>query len=98
MGVDRFQQATSIPVRRILRKWAGLRTFAADGGPVVGEDPEARGFFWLAGQGGYGIKTSPILSRIVAGLARGKGLPPEALARGLTEVELSPARFAPANA
>jgi len=98
LGVDRLQRATSIPVRRILRKWAGLRTFAADGGPVVGEDPEARGFFWLAGQGGYGIKTAPILSKTIAALALGKGLPPEAIARGLTEAELSPSRFAPANA
>lgn len=97
-GVDRLQRATSMPVRRILRKWAGLRTFAADGGPVVGEDAEGRGFFWLAGQGGYGIKTSPILSKIIASLVGAKGLPREALGRGLTEAELSPARFATATA
>ena len=97
-GVDRLQRATEMPVRRILRKWAGLRTFAADGGPVAGEDPEGRGFFWLAGQGGYGIKTSPILSKIIASLVAAKGLPREALGRGLTEAELSPARFATATA
>jgi len=64
----------------------------------VGEDLEGRGFFWLAGQGGYGIKTSPILSKIIASLVAAKGLPREALGRGLTEAELSPARFATATA
>ena len=68
LGIDRLERATSIPVRRINRKWAGLRTFAGDGNPVVGEDPRVPGFFWLAGQGGYGFKTAPALSRIIAGL------------------------------
>jgi D-arginine dehydrogenase len=94
LGVDRLQRATTIEVRRVNRKWAGLRTFAPDGNPVAGEDPELAGFFWLAGQGGYGIKTAPALSRIVAGLAFGAGLPAPIAARGLTADELSPRRFA----
>ena len=93
LGIDRLERATSIPVRKINRKWAGLRTFAGDGNPVVGEDPFIRGFFWLAGQGGYGFKTAPALSRIIAGLILTGALPAEATARGLTAEEMSPGRF-----
>jgi len=93
LGIDRLERATSIPVRKINRKWAGLRTFAGDGNPVVGEDPLSRGFFWLAGQGGYGFKTAPALSRIIAGLILTGALPEEATDRGLTAEEISPGRF-----
>jgi D-arginine dehydrogenase len=93
LGIDRLERATSIPVRKINRKWAGLRTFASDGNPVVGEDPLRRGFFWLAGQGGYGFKTAPALSRIIAALILTGALPAEATARGLTAEEMSPGRF-----
>ena len=93
LGIDRLERATSIPVRKINRKWAGLRTFAGDGNPVVGEDPLIRGFFWLAGQGGYGFKTAPALSRIIAGLILTGALPEEATDRGLTAEEISPGRF-----
>ena len=93
LGIDRLERATSIPVRKINRKWAGLRTFAGDGNPVVGEDPLFRGFFWLAGQGGYGFKTAPALSRIIAGLILTGALPEEATDRGLTAEEISPGRF-----
>jgi len=96
LGVDRLQRATTIAVRRINRKWAGLRTFAADESPVAGEDPAARGFFWLAGQGGYGFKTAPALSGIIAALVLRRDLSEAIAARGLTAAELSPARFAAA--
>jgi D-arginine dehydrogenase len=93
LGIDRLQRATSIAVRKVNRKWAGLRTFAADGDPVAGEDPAMPGFFWLAGQGGYGIKTAPALSRIIAGLVLDAALSAEAAASGLSAAELSPARL-----
>jgi len=51
--------------------WAGLRSFAPDRTPVVGMDPAASGFFWLAGQGGYGIQTSPMMSQLTAQLLGG---------------------------
>jgi len=54
--------------RSIQRKWAGLRTFSPDGVAVVGEDPMVKGFFWLAGQAGYGIETSPAIGQIAADL------------------------------
>ena len=65
--VDRIETATTLQVRRIAARWAGLRTFATDKVPVVGMDPDAPGFFWLAGQGG-GIMTSPALSAVAAEL------------------------------
>ena len=53
--IDRLQNATTMPIRRIAHQWAGLRSFVADHNLVIGMDPSAPGFFWLAGQGGYGI-------------------------------------------
>jgi D-arginine dehydrogenase len=70
-GLDRYEQAVTVPVTRVERTWAGLRTFAPDRTPVVGFDPAAEGFFWLAGQGGYGIQTAPALSRLAAALLKG---------------------------
>jgi D-arginine dehydrogenase len=94
VAVDRLEQATTIVVRRVLRAWAGLRTFAPDGAPVVGADPRMAGFVWLAGQGGYGIKTAPALSRAAAALALGRPFPDDLARLGVTADELSPARFA----
>jgi D-arginine dehydrogenase len=71
-GLDRYEQAVTLPVTRVERTWAGLRTFAPDRTPVVGFDPAAEGFFWLAGQGGYGIQTAPALSRLAAALIAGE--------------------------
>ena len=55
--VDRIERATTMKVSRIIRRWAGLRSFVPDGVPVLGYDPDLEGFFWCAGQGGYGIET-----------------------------------------
>ncbi|MEA2780883.1 MAG: D-arginine dehydrogenase [Rhodospirillaceae bacterium] len=97
VGVDRLQQATKIVVRRVSHRWAGLRTFAPDGSPVVGRDPSGETFFWLAGQGGYGIKTAPALSQVIAGLILQGEIPAALRDRGLSEAELSPRRFATAQ-
>jgi D-arginine dehydrogenase len=93
IGVERLQQATTIEVRRVSRAWAGLRSFVADGSPVVGPDDEVADFFWLVGQGGYGIKTSPALSRILASLIDGKGLPDDVERQGVTLADLTPQRL-----
>jgi len=93
VGVDRVQSALDIEVRRIRRSWAGLRTFAADRVPVVGYDPDLPQFFWSAGQGGYGIQTSPALARTAAALAQGRQPPADVVAQGLEVSALSPARF-----
>jgi D-arginine dehydrogenase len=76
-----------------LNKWAGLRSFVADKTPVVGFEPAADGFFWLAGQGGYGIQTAPALSRVVAALITTGDLPADIKAHGLDKAMLAPARL-----
>jgi len=72
-GLDRYERAVTVPVTRVERTWAGLRSFVPDRSPVVGFAPEAEGFFWLAGQGGYGVQTAPALARITADLVTGHG-------------------------
>jgi D-arginine dehydrogenase len=90
IAIDRVEQATTLTIRRLRKRWAGLRSFAPDRAPVIGFDREAQGFFWLAGQGGYGIQTAPAASRLAASLLRGETLAPD-----LASVpDLSPARFA----
>lgn len=91
--VERIQQATVLQVRRIEHSWAGLRSFVADRVPVVGFDEEAEGFFWLAGQGGAGIQTSPGLSEAAAALLRGQDWPAALSQFGLEPAALSPARL-----
>lgn len=93
IAVDRIQQVADIPVRRIEHSWAGLRTFAPDKTPVVGYDGQLPGFFWLTGQGGYGIQTAPALSRLAGSLVRRKGIPADLAERGIDEAQLSPVRF-----
>ena len=92
IGVDRIERAFALSIRRIERKWAGLRSFLADGDPAAGFAPEAEGFFWLAGQGGYGIQSAPALARSAAALVRGEALPADIRAEGATPEALSPVR------
>jgi D-arginine dehydrogenase len=94
IAADRLTERTTIEVRRIEHKWAGLRTFAPDKTPVVGFDPNVAGFFWLAGQGGYGFQTAPAMATLAAALIAGKGVPAEIQDQGITADQLSPARFA----
>lgn len=77
IAIDRIERALPLKVRRVEHSWAGLRTFAADKTPVVGVDPRAPGFFWLAGQGGYGIQTSPAMALLASTLIKGDPAPPE---------------------
>jgi D-arginine dehydrogenase len=91
--VERVQAAADIPVRRVARSWAGLRTFAPDKIEVFGFDPTAAGFFWFAGQGGYGMQTAPAAARLGAALALGREIPADLADRGLSAAPFSPARF-----
>ena len=93
LAIDRIQRAARIPVAHINRKWAGLRSFVADGCPVVGYDPRVEGFFWLAGQGGYGMQTAPAMARLAAALVRGEPVPDDILAEGLDPAALAPQRL-----
>ncbi len=92
-GIDRFQQAVDMEVTRVERTWGGLRSFAPDGNLVVGYDKDEDGFFWLIGQGGYGIQSSPALSRLAAALVRQEKPPSDIMDEGLVLREISPDRF-----
>jgi D-arginine dehydrogenase len=92
--VERVQAAADIPVRRVLRSWAGLRSFVADRSPVIGFDPSVPGFFWLAGQGGYGIQTAPAAARLAAALLRGQTVPATVLDHRVDPAAYAPERFA----
>lgn len=92
-AMEVIDEATRIAPRHVRSSWAGLRNFSPDRVPVVGFDPSVAGFFWLAGQGGYGIQTAPAMARFAASLIRGEGTPPDLAERGLDADALSPARF-----
>ncbi|MFQ5417909.1 MAG: NAD(P)/FAD-dependent oxidoreductase [Myxococcota bacterium] len=99
LAADCVHRATTVEIRHIRRRWAGLRSFVADRSPVIGMDSERAGFFWLAGQGGFGIMTSPAAARAAAGLIVGGSLPEDLRALGLTAEQLSSDRLAgPAGA
>ncbi len=89
IAVDRVQTATTLQVRRITNKWAGLRSFVSDKTPVIGMDDEIDGFFWLVGQGGYGIQTAPAIAKAVAALITTGELPETLAAKGLCAKDLS---------
>src|SRR5882762_4454867 len=93
IAVDRVESATTLQVKRIAHKWAGLRSFVKDRSPVVGYDPYRPGFFWLAALGGYGIQTAPALSRLAASLVLGPEVDSHPVPAGVTVAALSPARF-----
>lgn len=97
IAVDRIERAADLTIRRIEHRWAGLRSFVADKTPVVGFDPDAPGFFWCAGQGGYGIQTAPSMGRVTAALACGEDVPDDLKPFGVAAGALSPARFRPAR-
>jgi D-arginine dehydrogenase len=70
--------------------WAGLRSFVPDGELVAGFDPVVPGFFWAAGQGGYGIQSAPAAGAAAACLIRGVPLPEALLRRGVDPAALAP--------
>ncbi len=93
--VDWYETKTNQTVRRVERRWAGLRTFAPDNNPVLGEDPDLPGFWWLAGQGGYGIMMAESLGRGLAGLMQNGELPNDLRTLGVSPMDVSPRRFRP---
>ena len=93
VAVDRVQNATTLEVERVRRSWAGLRSFVSDREPVVGFAPDAPGFFWLAGQGGYGIQTAPAMATLAAALVRRMAVPAHLVRFGLDASSVHPARL-----
>ena len=89
LAAHRMEERTVVEVRRIHSKWAGLRTFTPDGHPAVGFAGDSEGFFWLVGQGGFGLQTSPAMARIVTCLIAEQPWP----VANVKSEELSPDRF-----
>lgn len=94
LAIDRIQARTTLAIRRPRRTWAGLRTFAPDGEMVIGFDPAAAGFFWLAGQGGWGIQSAAGAAMLAEALVTGGSALPDAVAKhGVDVAALSPGRL-----
>ena len=91
--VDRVERAFDLRVGRIETRWAGLRSFVADKCPVAGFSTKVPGFFWLAGQGGYGIQTAPALGALAASMILGRPLPAAMAAEGVELSSLAPERL-----
>ena len=91
IAVDRFEQVVDWRVAAVERRWAGLRSFAPDRLPVYGFDPTAQGFFWCAGQGGFGIQTAPAGAALAAALLLGRS--PEPIAATIDPTPYAPGRF-----
>lgn len=92
VAIDRLESAVDWRVERVERSWAGLRSFAPDRLPVYGYAPGGRGFFWCAGQGGFGIQTAPAAARLAAALLLGET--PDPAAAAIDPQVYSPGRFA----
>jgi len=91
VAIDRFEQVVDWPIERVERSWAGLRSFAPDRLPVYGYDADVPGFFWCAGQGGFGIQTSPAAAKMAAALLLGE--PPSGVVAHIDPAVFSPLRF-----
>jgi D-arginine dehydrogenase len=94
IAIDRFQQVTDWRIEAVEHRWAGLRSFAPDRLPVYGFDSGGKGFFWFAGQGGFGIQTAPAAARLAAQLLLGQGA--DAMTARIDPVMFTPQRFQPA--
>lgn len=93
IGIDRIMTATTMEIRRPSHTWAGLRSFVCDGEFVIGWDPDVADFFWLVGQGGYGIQTSPAASLLASNLLLGEALDVILQEEKIDATVVSPARF-----
>lgn len=90
-AIDRFESVVNWPIERVERSWAGLRSFAPDRVPVYGFDPDVPGFFWCAGQGGFGIQTSPAAGKLSASVLLAEE--PDASIAHIDARDFSPMRF-----
>jgi D-arginine dehydrogenase len=93
LAASKIEAYTTLPVARIAHRWAGLRTFTADRVPVAGFAADAPGFFWLAGQGGYGLQTAPAMAAIAEALLTGGAWPDGLAALGAGPAEIAIQRF-----
>jgi D-arginine dehydrogenase len=93
LAIERINHATKLEIRSVNSQWTGLRTFAPDRDLVIGEEPTAPGFFWLVGQGGTGIATSPAYGALIASQVVGAEVPSGLAAAGFDPRTTLPDRF-----
>lgn len=93
VALERVTRACELDHVRQGQAWAGLRTFAPDRTPVIGFDPAAPSFFWVAGLGGHGVQTAPAVAALATALFRGRDIPDRMRGLGLSVAEISPARL-----
>ncbi len=93
LGIHRIGEVADLQIRRPSRTWAGLRSFVADGDPVIGWDAEVPGLFWLAAQGGYGIQSAAGAALLARNLLLGQALDASLLREGADPAALAPARL-----
>lgn len=91
-AIDHINTISTLDIRSVATTWAGLRTFAPDRDPVFGFDDEVDGFYWLVGQGGWGIVSSPTAGRITAAAITHDSFPEDLAEAGLTPAHLAPRR------
>jgi D-arginine dehydrogenase len=91
IAIDRFETASTAKVRKVSHKWAGLRSFAPDRLPVYGFDLQQPGFFWFAGQGGFGIQTAPAAAKMASALITGSS--PDPMVSQIDPAHYAPERF-----
>ncbi|WP_267434491.1 FAD-binding oxidoreductase [Sphingomonas sp. GM_Shp_1] len=87
VAIDRLEKVVDWRVEVVERRWAGLRSFAPDRAPVYGYDRKVPGFFWCAGQGGFGIQTAPAAAAMAVALLLGEGGMPGGVDAGRYGVE-----------
>lgn len=75
LALDRVGATSTLGLRSVRTAWAGLRTFAPDRAPVLGERPDHSGFHFVAGQGGSGIESAPALAAMAAAVVLGEPVP-----------------------
>ena len=93
MAIDQIANILNIEPIKVEASWAGLRVFSPDRDFVIGYDSAENGFFWLAGQGGYGIQTAPAVASIASSLILGENISIELKKIGVSVSIFSPARF-----
>src|SRR5690606_32817243 len=92
-GIYRIEEATTLQIRRPSHVWAGLRSFAPDHEFVIGWDAHIPEFFWLAGQGGYGIQTAAGAAELACALLLHQPVPASLTKHGVSADIVSPTRF-----
>lgn len=93
IAVDRIETVIDFEIKKLVRAWTGLRSFAPDRDPVSGFDAHVPNFYWHGALGGYGIQTSAALGAFAAYHLLGRSLPEALIDAGIVPSDLSPVRL-----